>query len=158
MVLHRSHCHIRQSDGSYSDLDTSHFSLFTTSTNPDLYITLTSTLSSPHGKSGHYECQNRLSTFAQTYHTLLPVVGKLSTITLLIILHRCRLYKRLPTFRCEESRVMSNCFLSLFHSNTNCLARSVDSNHIDLAAAFALGCDFAGPADRGDLLVVADIP
>ena len=52
---------------------------------------------------------------------------------------------------------MSNCFLSLFHSNTNCLARSVDSNHIDLAAAFALGCDLAGFADRCDLLIAADI-
>ena len=52
---------------------------------------------------------------------------------------------------------MSNCFLSLFHSNTNCLARSVDSNHIDLAAAFALGCDLAGFAYRCDFLIAADI-
>ena len=53
---------------------------------------------------------------------------------------------------------MSNCFLSLFHSNTNCLARSIDRDHIDLAAACALGCDLAGVAYRCDLLVATDIP
>ena len=52
---------------------------------------------------------------------------------------------------------MSNCFLSLFHSNTNCLARSVDRNHVDLAATFALGCDLAGFAYRCDFLIAADI-
>ena len=35
---------------------------------------------SPHGKSGHYECQNHSCLSSETYHTLLLVIGNLSTI------------------------------------------------------------------------------